>query len=148
MITIYSWQSLRRTFEARASEWALAWMTVSLGIVSLINPQLFETPGFNKIVRIAEPMVWMIGFMTVGILRLSVLFINGMWWRTPHFRCAFAFLTCFLWFNVSIGLAVNQSFGLAIVPWLFLLDAYNSIRSGKEAGIAQYLQENKKETGG
>lgn len=146
MITVYSWHSLRQTFEARASEWALAFMTFSLGVVSFFNVDLFADFRFSNLARVADQTTWAWGFLLVGGFRLSALFINGSYWRTPQIRSIFAFLTCFVWFQLALGLLYNFSFGIALLPWLFLLDAYNSVRAGREAGVAQYIQRHAKDT--
>lgn len=146
MIINHTWSSLNQTFEARASEWALAAITVCLGLVCLLNLDLFDNPIYHYLRTWANPEIWGSIFVLIGASRLTVLFINGGYWRTPHFRSIFAFTCCFLWFQLSLGFASNLGFGLAVYPWLFFLDAYNALRAGREAGIAQYLQKHRRET--
>ncbi len=135
MVIIHAWESLSDTFEARASEWALSAATVCLGLVCLFNSDLFVNRAFRGLSEWAGQDAWAIGFLLVGIARLTVLLINGAYWRTPQFRSAFAFLTAGVWFQLLLGFAANFSFLLAIMPWLFLLDTYNAMRAGREAGI-------------
>lgn len=146
MVFIYTLQSLKETFEARASEWMLAAATVSLAIVLFYNPTMFadRPAGFSGLSSLASQPIWGWGLLIVGGMRLVVLFINGGWWRTPHFRAGLAFLTCFAWFYLSVGFARNLSLGIAFFPWVFLLDAYNSVRVIREAGVAQYLHKHYK----
>lgn len=144
MVIVHSWESLRATFEARASEWALAGAIFCLGLVSFFNTTLFQSPNFDGLTEWATQRTWAVGFLTIGFLRGMVLIINGGWWRTPHFRAVFAFLAAGVWFHLMLGFAANLSFALAIMPWLFLLDAYNALRAGREAGIAQLFQSSHK----
>jgi hypothetical protein len=147
MITVHAWESINETFEARASEWALACVMFSLGVVSAVNEDLFASSNaFGVLARWATQETWALIFLSVGFVRLCVLFVNGGYWRTPHFRSALAFASCFVWFQLVLGFAPNVSFLLATMPWVFLLDAYNALRSAREAGIAQYLHMSKKST--
>lgn len=136
MYIAHSWQSLTDTFEARASEWALAGATFSLGLVSMLNTDLYTNPGFRGLTEWFDQPTWTIIFLTVGFLRLTVLLINGAYWRTPQFRCLFAFITAGVWFQLLLGFAANLSFFLAVMPWIFGLDVYNAKRAGREAGIS------------
>jgi hypothetical protein len=148
----HSWQSLSDTFEARASEWALAGAMLCLGLVSALNADLFTDPAFRGLTDWASQPMWALGFLTVGILRLIVLLVNGAYWRTPQFRCLFAFISAGVWFQLLLGFAANLSFFLAFLPWIFGLDVYNAVRAGREAGIGflfhRYHQEGMKSNGG
>lgn len=146
MIINHTWSSLNQTFEARASEWALAAITLCLGLVCLLNLELFDNINYQYMKSWANQEIWGSIFVMIGALRLTVLFINGGYWRTPHFRSMFAFACCFLWFQLSLAFMSNFGFSIAIYPWLFFLDAYNALRAGREAGIAQYLQKHRRET--
>lgn len=155
MIIISALGSLNTTFEVRASEWALAFSMTSLAFITFANPALFDMDSFVTIVAMTRPManalhvsigtLWGVVFTCVGLGRLCMLLVNGAWWPTPHFRSLAAFCSCFIWFQITIGIALNFSWGLAIFPWLFLLDAYNALRAGHEAGVSQYLRRYGKE---
>jgi hypothetical protein len=144
MLIVHAWESLNETFEARASEWILAFATLTMALVSYVNEDMFNTPALEKLALWLAQDTWTLVFLVIGLTRLIVLCINGMYWRTPLYRCILAFVTSGLLFQISWGVADNLSFGVAIFPWLFVLDTYNALRAGKEAGIAQYLHYQRK----
>ena len=74
---------------------------------------------------------------------MLVLLINGAWWRSPHLRALMAFLSCFVWWQMSSDLVPNFALGFALLPPILALDAYNAIRAGREAGVAHYIQRRK-----
>lgn len=145
MVIIHSWTSFQQTFEARASEWFLGAITASLAIVTMLNDDLFQGLNFVGLKSVFSQDTWALIFLVLGVSRIIVLIINGNYWRTPHFRCAMAFFSCFLWFQLALGLAPNMSLGLAVFPWLFLLDAFNALRAGREVGMAQVIQHHRQE---
>ncbi|NMG39786.1 hypothetical protein GRZ55_11080 [Chelativorans sp. ZYF759] len=138
MIFAHITKSLRETFPGRASEWALSLILLNWGIILLLNPLLFSSPSYRPLAGLAYPENWSIFCMVAGGGRLLVLAINGAWRRSPHMRAAGAFVTCFFWFQISIGFlqAGTWSTGLAVYPVLLLLDSYNVIRAMGEAAIS------------
>lgn len=134
--------SLRETFPARASEWALATMLFGWAVVLSSNPDLFsETRSFAGLAQFADQKVWAWMCLFAGGGRLMFLAINGAWRRTPHLRALTALITCFFWFQITAGLlwAESSSTGLAIYPVLFFLDAFNVIRAMGDAGSADRI---------
>ena len=149
MVIAHAWEALRSTFRTRASEWMLGGACMSLGLLLILRPELFLTDdGFASIRRIAPQYVWAWGAMLVGAFRITVLLINGAWWPTPIFRSLTAALTCFLWFHLWVGFMPNFALMFVIMPWLFMLDAYNAMRVGEESGFALFHgKANKKDDG-
>lgn len=141
MVVIHSFRSLQDSFEARASEWMLTCATISLGFVFFLNNGMFHTTSFEGLRNLMnDQYVWAVLFTVVGFARLSVLIINGAYWRTPHFRAIGAFLCAGIWFIFCIGFVRNGSILTAVMPWIFLLDAYNVKRASREAGKSEFLQ--------
>lgn len=130
--------SLRSTFPARASEWALGIMLFNWGMVLMIDPGLFDDkPAFHGLDAIMSQPSWMRLCLAIGGVRLIVLAINGAWRRSPHMRACAAFVSCFFWFEITIGFAqTGLGTGVAVYPVLFFLDAFNAIRSMGEAGLS------------
>jgi len=142
MIFAHISRSLRETFPARASEWAMGVMLFNWAIVLSFNADLFQSEtgliiyqGFNDL---APQPAWAVLCLVVGGGRLIVLAINGAWRRTPHLRTVCAFISCLVWFEISIGLMQNGLFatGLAVYPVLFVFEIFNVMRSIGEAGIS------------
>jgi len=140
-IIIHSFRSLQDTFEARASEWAFASMLILMSGVFFVNDGMLYQQAFDGLRTIAKSqLVWAFVFLIMGILRLTVLIINGAYWRTPHLRSLTAFLSSGLWFMLLIGFLRNGSIMTAVMPPLFLLDAYNAKRAAKEAGRSESVR--------
>lgn len=139
MILAHLRSSLRETFPARASEWALATILLNWSTILYLNPTLFATvPSFSIISEIAPQPVWLALCGLAGGARLVILLINGAWRRSPHARAVGAFVSCFFWFEISVGLFLAGTWGtgLAVYPVLLLLDSFNVLRAGGEAGLS------------
>lgn len=141
MYVVHSIKSLQDTFEARASEWFLTGAIVTLGIVFVLNDTMFFKPTFEGLRSImGSQAAWASLLLSVGLLRLTVLCINGSYYRTPHFRAVTAFLSSGVWFLFCLGFVRNGSVLIAVMPWIFLMDTYNAKRAGREAGTSEYIQ--------
>lgn len=143
MIFAHITHSLRHTFPTRASEWALGLMLFNWSVVLIFNPNLFaELPNYSHFTEIMSQGSWAALCFIGGTLRLTMLFINGTWRRSPHLRAAAAFLSCFFWFQVSLALFQSGLFatGLAVYPVLFLLDVYNVFRASRDAGFSDSIK--------
>lgn len=130
-------RSLRDTFPGRASEWALGFMIFNWSVVLTLNPDLFaQGRSYRELARWADQDTWAAACLVIGGVRLLVLAVNGAWRRSPHARAAAAFVSCFFWFQITLGLlgAGTGGTGLAVYPVLFLLDVFNAIRAIGEAG--------------
>ena len=138
MIFHHATSSLRATFPIRASEWALSAMLFNWGLLLLMNDGLFAlSPSYYVFAALMPEALWGYACLAVGMMRLSVLFVNGMWRRSPHLRALGAFVSCFFWFQITAGFvfAWTGSTGLAVYPVLFLLDLHNVMRAASDAAI-------------
>lgn len=141
MIVVHSFKSLQETFEARASEWALTGVIISMSLVFLLNEEMFRRNSFEGLRNIFDNRYgWAAILAVVGLSRLTVLVVNGSYWRTPHFRSLMAFISAGIWFLFWAGFVRDGSVMSAIAPWIFFLDAYNAKRASREAGKSEYLQ--------
>lgn len=137
MILAHISRSFRETFQARASEWALATMLFLWSVFLHINDDMFQTGAtYHALSNILQQSTWAALCLVVGGGRLIVLAINGAWRRSPHFRGLSAFISSLFWFEITIGILQGGEIntGLAVYPILFLLDCYNVIRAFGEAG--------------
>jgi hypothetical protein len=146
MVIVHTFRSLQDTFEARASEWMLTGVVLSLAVVFTLNEGMFYRESFEGLRSILNSRFgWALILAVVGLVRLSVLTINGSYWRTPHLRSLTAFLSAGVWFLFCAGFARNGSVMLAIMPWVFMLDAYNAKRAGREAGQSEFFQRHRRQ---
>lgn len=110
----------------RWPEWIMGAMLTSWGLMLLRPENTFAlSQSYVGLARIADEQTWGWFCATAGGLRLAALTING-WWApaTYHLRSLTAFLSCFFWLQISLGIAAasNASTGLAIYPWLLVAD--------------------------
>jgi len=139
MILAHISRSFRETFPGRASEWALAIVILNWSLVLALNTDLFaSSASYRALAGVMTQHSWLWLCFCIGTVRLMVLGINGAWRRSPHLRALSAFVSCFVWFQISVGLfqAGTGGTGLAVYPVLLLLDSYNVIRAMGEAGIS------------
>lgn len=138
MIFAHITRSLRDTFPARASEWALATMLFLWSMVLHASPGLFHSGSatYTALANIMPQETWAALCLTVGGGRLIVLAVNGAWRKSPHARGVSAFISALFWFEITIGILQGgeHGTGLAIYPVLFFLDCFNVIRAFGEAG--------------
>lgn len=101
-------------------------MLTSWGLMLLRPEDTFSlSQSYVGLARIANEDTWGMFCLGAGIMRILALGING-WWVpvTYHLRSLTAFLSCFVWAQISLGLAAttNASTGLAVYPWLMVAD--------------------------
>jgi hypothetical protein len=142
-IHVHAWQSLRQSFPIRKSEWVAAWTMMGIALVMLLNPGLFSSAGeiYHGMMRFAPQEIWQWLMFIISVSRLVVLFINGAYWRSPHWRAVFAFLSCFVWWQIAAGLAGNLGLGMVAFAGYFMLDALNFKQALTEAGISEGLRD-------
>ena len=143
------WNGVTAHFPARRSEWALASMMFTTGVI-LLHPGITFQPGvrlFQTLQAIASENAWGWSCLLFGAARLCALIVNGTFADTkysqysPHVRGGFAFLSMFYWATISIGLlhaaTINAiPFGLGCYPFLLVLDMTNVYQAFLDAGRA------------
>lgn len=130
---------LQKTFPLRVTEWALALILFNWGVILSLHPGAFwARPYFSNLQAIAPQGWWAAVCLGLGIARLAALAVNGAWMPTPFIRAVTAFLTCWIWMQISFGLSRNElpSLGLATYPVFLLLDVYNVYRASADARVA------------
>lgn len=137
---------LKEHFPARISEWFNGAILTSWGLYLLLNPDLFESPAMEVSMREMAAMVpagvnpesvWGLAAFVAGSTRLIALFINGAWSRTPALRLATAAISAFVWTQVVIGLMSVPNTGLAVYPWLVVIDLVAAYRAGRDVAISE-----------
>lgn len=129
---------LQDHFPMRVTDWLLASILCTWGIAALwIDPTTWNQPiysGLNYFPR----EVWAAVGIIIGISRLIALFINGALRRTPHVRAVGAFLSCWVWWWLALGMltAHQISFGIGVYPWLLIAEVYNVYRAASDARLS------------
>jgi hypothetical protein len=120
--------SLHEHFKVRITDWLLSAILLSWGFALFaVNPQVWAMPTFSGLSSITTQMHWALATTTVALVRLTALFVNGAVRRSPHLRGAGAFLSVFVWYQLSLGVLYGDLVGpgVAIFPWLALADIFN-----------------------
>jgi hypothetical protein len=122
----------------RLGEWLASLILASIGFILFAFPNIFEgeqTATYTYLRSICPQVVWAFGIGIVGVTRLVALYINGRRSITPYIRMAMAFVSCFLWYQFALGFVLSgvATTGLAVYPWLLVLDIYNVFRSSADA---------------
>jgi hypothetical protein len=128
-----------KTFPIRVTEWLLAGILLSWSIVCWnLTDADWTSSIYVGLSRIAAHETWAFFAFWIAVVRLGALTINGAWRPSPHFRAACAFLACFMWLQISLGLMISdgRSMGIAIYPWLLLADIYNVFRASHDARLS------------
>lgn len=127
------WLHVRETVKARASEFMLGLIAFNMSAVLVVNGTLFaDNPkAYAGLIAFASQETWVLVCAAVGGSRLVVLMINGFWYHSPVARSIAAFISCYVWFQLTWGVVTTGTygFGLAIYPVLLLFDSYNVLRT-------------------
>ena len=124
------------TLPLRAAEWIMSFTMITWGLIVLTNPGIFSTaPSFRGMEHIMPQNTWGILALLFGTIGSCALAINGFWVATPFIRAVCAFIRCFFWFQITLGLFAGgvATTGLAIYPWLFAMDMWNIYRAMSDA---------------
>lgn len=126
-------------FSVRATEWLCASVLFLWGVVLLSSPTAFDQ-GSNyywTLERLFSQTTWAWACGGMGFVRLLALYVNGSRRETPFARMATAFLSCFFWYQIALGLALSGviNTGLAVYPVLLVFEVYNVLRSSIDARL-------------
>lgn len=134
------WTSLKETFPVRKAEWVLSFMVLGLWFVLAVNPALLAGDTYGGMREIMPQWGWRWLCFVIGATGLSVLIVNGAYWRTPHLRALCAFFRCGLWLQFALGVSGNVGLGLVLMPGLFILDMFNFRQAFLEAAASEGLR--------
>lgn len=124
-------------FAIRLGEWFSGIILSSMAVLMFCATRMFEaSPAyFAGLAAFGSQPVWGGVFVVFGGVRLVALYINGRKPITPYIRMTLAFLSCFVWWQLTISLFASgvPGLGWALVPWLLCLEMYNVFRSSADA---------------
>lgn len=133
---------IRQHFTERATEWLVAGMLITWGYECLTaDPAVWNLPINSALRTVAGQKTWGTIALSIGLIRLAALYINGAMRRSPHLRSVGAFLSCFLWLQLTLGVMLSElhSLAFAFYPWLFFADFYNAQRAARDAGFVDWF---------
>lgn len=113
---------LKQHFRERQMEWALAGMATGWGAILISSPETFDRPFYAPLRRMAGAGMWGWSMFLLGLMGLTVLFINGAWRRTPFFRQISSCGRMFAWSGLLFGcLSIEWQTPAAMVYAMILL---------------------------
>jgi hypothetical protein len=142
MITL----KLEEHWRIRRAEWLLALSVLSLGIAWALHPAMFELPNFSAMRSMMSPGTWAAVALAIGLVRVSVLYVNGFWRASPHFRAVAAFLSGFLWTSLFMATLASDALGVGVAIWplFFFFDALSAVDAAADARVSDIrAKENK-----
>lgn len=115
---------LSDTFRERAPEWIMSSILLGWGVMLLLPGDLFVRPFYHQLARIAAQHSWGIVMFTIGLMRLTALYINGSRQETPVVRqigCLFGML---MWLFLTFSAVTLDHRSPAAINYcaLFVLD--------------------------
>ena len=94
----------RETFRERMPEWIQATGMLAWGLLAAASTGLFiNRPFYHPLLLIASQSTWAALTISVGLLRLVFLVINGAWRPSAHIRAIGCALGVFLWGSLAIA---------------------------------------------
>ncbi len=127
-------------FGQRATEWLFAVFLLGWSATLFAYPSMFDGPAAVQFVGLkhtfAQP-VWAFGCGFMAVARLIALYINGARRSTPFVRMGMAFVSCFFWYQIALGLFLSgvPTTGWAMYPAILLFEMYNTFRAASDARL-------------
>jgi hypothetical protein len=129
--------SLHEHFKIRITDWLVSAILLSWGFALFaVRPEVWALPTFSGLrMWNTSQQFWATLTTCVALIRIGSLFVNGAVRRSPHLRGFGAFLSVFVWFQLSLGIMFGDMVGpaVAIFPWLMLADIFNVYRAAGDA---------------
>lgn len=143
-------QELRKHFPARMPEWWNAATMFLWGAYILLHPGIFDDKLFDGLVsiatgwsvdpdRLSAERFWGLVTVTVGLIRLCALFVNGSYSRTPLVRLICSAVSAFVWCQVVVGLLKLPvpTTGVVMYCSAMGLDLLSAYRAACDVAIAE-----------
>lgn len=113
------------TFRERFPEWVTSGMLLLWGLSLLSSPESFQLSYYSSLSLLASQTFWGGMAVTMGVVRLVSLYINGRRKQTPAARMCGAAMGIIIWFGVFVGGLVHYGLtpSVALYMGLTVLDA-------------------------
>lgn len=135
-------------FRYRRTEWLLAVSMVVIGLSYSLIPDLFDTTYFTTMLAIMPQEQWALLVLSLGVMRVTMLAINGAWRATPIFRTIGAVFGTMLWMTLFVSSVsstrIVQSVGLWLLFCIFdtlaASDAAGDVRIARERSLSAHAE--------
>jgi hypothetical protein len=132
-------RGIGKHFATRATEWGCTAVLFLWGVrLTLFDDDVFgASASMIELRRVFSEDAWGAMCFVVGSLRICALILNGTfegeWYSrfSPHVRSVMAFLSCFFWLTITLGIisAGMPSTGICVYPVLLAGDIWNTGRA-------------------
>lgn len=87
----------------RSTEWLLSFLLLGWGW-AMVDPmsKFFDMPIYVVMKSVATELQWGTAALAIAVFRLSALYVNGWWRRTPIIRCAGAVAGGMMWLGIGL----------------------------------------------
>lgn len=131
----------RAAFMARECDWAFAVILFMWGLTLLILGDAYyqSVAAFRTFRAYIDYDTLGIILMTGGIIRLAMLFANGLWRPLHYARAWMALTTMMIWLVITMGFMSAGSPGvwIAFYPVFAVFDGVNVFRAMMDAAAAE-----------
>lgn len=131
-------------FPNHMPEWGLGVILFNWGFVLLRpNETMAKYPAMATMLRVAPEDFWGWSMISVAILRIFSLVINGSFHNTPYIKYApygrmlGSFLSCFFWMQIAFSVLrdTEPNTGMAVYPVILVMDMYLVFSSARETHL-------------
>ena len=121
----------------RVVEWMFATMMAAWGCYLLLPMPTFENPQYAVLATIAPEEVWGVFSLSIAVVRMAALYVNGSWRRTPAIRCLCSILGVIWWCSmVFLILAAPQQHPAAGLVWYPIFGLFEGLSCWRSAADA------------
>ncbi|BCM83570.1 hypothetical protein [Methylobacterium indicum] len=126
---------------ARDLEWCAAAMAFAFGLVLALPGNTFSTGAhWLRFAAIMPEGGWAFMMVSLALVRMAALTINGRWRRTPLLRAICAVLGAAVWGYVALLMyapfAGGIQTGVGVYTVAALADIWSAYRSGRDIPVA------------
>lgn len=127
--------ALRHAFTVRMSEWLLAFVMATWGLVLLAPEARFDEPNWAGFRVVVDENTLGVLFLIGGLVRLGILSLNGAYRPMYYLRAWMALTASVAWFAICLGFVSANVFGtwMAIYPYFLIFDVVNTFRAVLDA---------------
>lgn len=132
------WLRIKEHLGSRFTEWVMALMLLAWGTLIATNPDLFSLTQFSGLAKWASYQVWATAAITIGIVRVTCLAINGAWSQSAHLRAFGSVCSMMVWVLIWLGYLSLPYIvpNLATIGGLAVLDFNAMLRAIDDAKAA------------
>ena len=120
---------LHQTWRQRCMEWMLsAGLTGWGGILLLPDAEFAHNTYYQPLANIASENVWGLAALVIGAGRLTLLYINGSWRKSPGWRQVGSIFGLTVWSGLLFGSIVQpKATPISAISVMILLMEYFSL---------------------